>query len=86
MIKFKMEGNLTPNQMMKAMGEQFDQMMQVKEDLQANDALMNNAAKNFEQKVVERQETENQIHFKKIDLNKPYLTNLNEDPILTKKV
>lgn len=41
---------------------------------------MKDATKDFNEKVNEKKGTENLIHFKSIDLSKPHITNLNEDP------
>lgn len=81
----KYQGN--PELIMAAMGEGgMKQMQEAKDNFQANQNLMVEANKNYKQAVSENQQKHDDFKFQKVDLDKPHLTNLNEDPLLTRKV
>lgn len=56
----------------------------LEETLQANNMMMEEYAKTFEERL--KEEKENEIFQKKDDYSVPHLTNMNEDPILTGKI
>lgn len=55
------------------------------EQFQANNKMMNDQEKTAEERIKEIEE-QNKDEKIKIDLKKPYFTNLNEDPSLSGKV
>ena len=58
----------------------------LEETLQANELMMMEQEKSFEERLLEEQQREAKLESNVKDLSVPYLTNLNEDPLLSSKI
>jgi hypothetical protein len=58
----------------------------MEEQLKSNALLMKDYETSFQERLAEAERERHKAHENSIDRTKPYLLNLNEDPVLTGKV